>query len=325
MRPFDLLQPTSVEGAVGLLAQHGDEARLIGGGAMLMILLRERLIDPRYLISVLNIAGLDDISADDEGMSIGATATLGAMERSTQVREQYPVLAEALHLVGNVRVRNVATIGGHLAQADIHLDLPPVLVALGASVIARGPVGERRIPLDELVVGYYETALAPDEMLVSVRIPAPPAGLRGVYLKYCSLTPNDWPTVGVAAFIEREDGQREDGQREGGDHDGQADDRQADDRQANGGEPADGRAGNVRIVVGSVSERPLRLPEAEALLRGSRLTRGALAEVARRYAAAAEPLADVRGSVEYKRTITEVYVRRAVEAAAARAGLSIGE
>ncbi len=308
-----------------MIAQHGDEARLIGGGAMLMILLRERLIDPRYLISVLNIAGLDDISADADGMSVGATATLGAMERSARMRERYPVLAEALRLVGNVRVRNVATIGGHLAQADIHLDLPPVLVALEASVVARGPGGERRIPLNELVVGYYETALAPDEMLVSVRIPAPPARLRGVYLKYCSLTPNDWPTVGVAAFIEREDGQDGDGQ--GGDgqrEDRQADDGQADDRQASGGEPADGRAGNVRIVVGSVSERPLRLPEAEALLRGDRLTRGALTEVARRYAAAAEPLADVRGSVEYKRTITEVYVRRAVEAAAARAGLSIG-
>jgi len=320
-----LLQPTSAEEAVGLIAQHGDEARLIGGGAMLMILLRERLIDPRYLISVLNIAGLDDISADADGMSVGATATLGAMERSARMRERYPVLAEALRLVGNVRVRNVATIGGHLAQADIHLDLPPVLVALEASVVARGPGGERRIPLNELVVGYYETALAPDEMLVSVRIPAPPARLRGVYLKYCSLTPNDWPTVGVAAFIEREDGQDGDGQ--GGDgqrEDRQADDGQADDRQASGGEPADGRAGNVRIVVGSVSERPLRLPEAEALLRGDRLTRGALTEVARRYAAAAEPLADVRGSVEYKRTITEVYVRRAVEAAAARAGLSIG-
>jgi carbon-monoxide dehydrogenase medium subunit len=291
VRPFDLLQPTDIDAAVALLAQHGDEARLIGGGAMLMILLRERLIDPRYLIDVLGIAGLDEISVDRDGMSVGATATLSALERSDEVREHYPVLAEALRLVGNVRVRNVATLGGHLAQADIHLDLPPVLVALGASVSVRGPHGERSLPLEALVVGYYETSLSPDEMIVSTQLPRPPVGLRGAYLKYCSLTPNDWPTVGVAAFFAE----------------------------------GDGRPADARVVVGSVSERPLRLAEAEALLLGDHLGRRAVAEVARRYAAAAEPMADVRGSVEYKRTVTEVYVRRAIEAAAARAGLVVGD
>ena len=291
MRPFDLLQPTTVDEAVSLLHQHGDEARLLGGGAMMAILLRERLITPGVLISLLSIPGLDEVRGNGAGPHIGATATLSRIEKSAAVREAHPVLAEAIRLVGNVRVRNVATIGGHLAQADVHLDLPPVLLALNASVTVRGPGGERRIRFADLLVGYYETSLAPDEMIVSVDLPAQPAGLSGAYLKYCSLSPNDWPTVGVAAFFQAEDG----------------------------------RAADVRIVVGSVSERPLRLPEAEAMLRGERLTATSVAEVAGRYAAAADPLPDVRGTVEYKRKVTEVYVRRAVAAAAGRAGLTIEE
>jgi carbon-monoxide dehydrogenase medium subunit len=291
VRTFDLLQPTNIDEAVSLLAQHGDEARLIGGGAMLMILLRERLIDPRYLIDVLSIGGLDYISTDGDGISVGASTTLAALERSPALQEAYPVVVEAIRVVGNVRVRNVATIGGHLAQADIHLDLPPVLVALDAAVIAHGPQGERLIPVHDLVTGYYETALTPDEMIISLKLPQTPTGLRGAYLKYCSLTPNDWPTVGVAAFLDRDDA----------------------------------RVREARIVVGSVTDRPLRLQEAEGLLLGERLNRRAVAEVARRYAAAAEPMSDVRGSVEYKREVTEVYVRRAVEAAATRAGLTFAD
>src|SRR5437016_5631843 len=149
---------------------------------MLAILLRERLIAPRALVSVLSIAGLDSVEANGDGLRIGATATLTNIEKSAPVRERYPVLAEALRVVGNVRVRNVATIGGHLAQADVHLDLPPVLLALNASITARGPDGERRIPIEDLFVGYYETSLAADEMIVGVELPAPPAGLTGAYL-----------------------------------------------------------------------------------------------------------------------------------------------
>jgi carbon-monoxide dehydrogenase medium subunit len=249
------------------------------------------LIAPRVLVSVLSIPGLDEIVPTVDGLRIGATATLSAIEKAPYVRTHYPVLAEAIRVVGNVRVRNVATIGGHLAQADPHLDLPPVLLALGAVVVARGPSGERRIPFDDLFLGYYETSLASDEMILAVELPTQPPGLQGVYLKYCSLSPNDWPTVGVAAFLRTQEG----------------------------------RASDVRIVAGSVSERPLRLPEAEALLRERRPNRGAIAEVAGRYAAAADPLPDVRGSVDYKRKVTEVYVRRAFEAAAHRVGLSIAD
>ena len=179
MRTFDLLQPATLEEAVQLSAHHGDEARFVAGGAMLMILLRQRVLEPRYLISLTGVPELAGVSRDAEGLHFGAATTIRTIERSPPFREAYPVLAEAAHLVGNVRVRNVATIGGHLAQADAHLDLPPVLLALGASVDARGPAGTRRIPLDSFLVGYYETALQPAEMVVAVNLPTPPSDLRG--------------------------------------------------------------------------------------------------------------------------------------------------
>lgn len=287
MRPFDLIEPSTVDEAVALLGRYGDEARLIAGGAMLLILLRQRLVAPRYLISVADIPGLADIAPTGSGLRFGAAATLRAIERSPAVAERFPILRDTMRLVANVRVRNVATIGGHLAHADPHLDLPPVLVALDAAARVQGPTGVRDIRLAELFNGYYETALEPDEMIVSVAVPDLDPAWRGVYLKYCSLTPTDWPTVGVAAMLRAEDG----------------------------------RVADARVVAGSVAERPLRVPEAEALLCGERLTATGLGEVARRYAAAAEPLSDVRGSAEYKRKVTEVYVRRAVGQAAERAGL----
>ncbi len=288
MQPFDLHQPATVEEAVGLLNRY-DNAMLLGGGAVLTFLLRERLATADHLISTTAIAGLAEISDETDRITIGAAATLREIERSVLVREDLPVLAEAAHLVGNVRVRNVATLGGHLAQADIHLDLPPVLIALDAEVLLRGPNDSRIVPLADFLLGYYETCLEPGEMIVGVRVPTPPAELHGIYLKYCALSQNDWPTVGVAAFLS----------------------------------VARGRAQQVRVVAGCVSDRPLRVNEAEALLEGEPLRASTIGEVARRYAAAADPVADATGSAEYKREVTAVYVRRALAAAAERAGLSI--
>jgi carbon-monoxide dehydrogenase medium subunit len=289
MRRFDLIQPTTVDEATALLTEHGDAARLVGGGAMLTILLRQRLIAPAYLISTLDIAGLSDLHANAQGLIIGGATTLRTIERSPEVQTRYPVLVDALRKVGNVRVRNVATLGGHLAQADIHMDLPPVLIGYGATVMARGRRGERRIPLEDLFVAYYETSLAPDELIVAVEVAPPDPGLRGVYVKFCSLSPNDWPTVGVAAFLRTE-----------GD-----------------------RIAEARVVVGSVSERPLRLPEVEARLADGPLTSASIAEVSQAYMDASDPDADVRGSVAYKRRVTNVVVQRAIRAAAEQAEMRI--
>jgi carbon-monoxide dehydrogenase medium subunit len=155
--------------------------------------------------------------------------------------------------------------------------------------MARGRRGERRIPLEDLFVAYYETSLAPDELIVAVEVAPPDPGLRGVYVKFCSLSPNDWPTVGVAAFLRTE-----------GD-----------------------RIAEARVVVGSVSERPLRLPEVEARLADGPLTSASIAEVSQAYMDASDPDADVRGSVAYKRRVTNVVVQRAIRAAAEQAEMRI--
>ena len=288
MRQFDLLQPRSVDEALGLLHKHGDDAQIIAGGAMLLILMQQDLVSPGVLVSVSDIEELGGVNEHDGGVRIGSTATLREIERSPLVADRYPILHEALVQVANVRVRNVATLGGHLAHSDPHLDLPPVLVALGASMQLRGLNGARELFLSDFFTGHYENALRPGEMIVSITIPKAEPGWHGTYLKYCSLTPTDWPTVGVAAMV-RADG----------------------DRMA-----------EVRVIAGSVAERPLRLAEAEAHLVGQRPSPELLSEVGARYAAAADPLADVRGSEEYKRRMTSVFVKRAVVEAARRAGLS---
>jgi carbon-monoxide dehydrogenase medium subunit len=288
MRPFDLLEPRTTDEAIALLNQHGDDAQIVAGGAMLLILMQQGLVSPGVLISLSAIDELGGLTDSDDGLRIGATATLRQIEQSPLVAERYPILREALLQVANIRVRNVATLGGHLAHSDPHLDLPPVLVALGASVQLRGANGARDMPLAEFFTGHYENALQPGEMIVSIRLPRSDQDWHGTYLKYCSLTPTDWPTVGVAAMV-RVDG---------------------------------GRIGEARVVAGSVAERPLRLPEAEAMLAGEPPSGEILDEVGARYAAAAEPLADVRGSEDYKRKMTGVFVKRAIREAARRAGLS---
>ncbi len=291
MRSFDLYEPTSQQEALGLLAEWGDASRLLGGGAMLAILLRERLIAPRCLISTLKIPEIGGSPSGTSALRIGGATTLRQIEQSKVVTGSWPVLAEAAHVIGNVRVRTVGTIGGHLVQADPHLDLPPVLAALDAQVVVASERGVRTLPVNNLFVGYYETSIEADEMVVRVEIPAMPAGLHGSYLKFSSVSRSDWPTVGVAAFF-----------------------------------AADGRGiRDVRIVAGSVAEQPLRVTQGEALLEGESLKASAIAETARLYAKAADPLSDARGSAEYKREITAVFVGRAVRATAARAGVSIKE
>jgi len=289
MQPFDLLQPRTADEAIALLQEHGDDAQIVAGGAMLLILMQQGLLSPGVLVSLSSIDALAGCEDNAGGLRIGATATLRQIEQSSLVAERFPILREALLQVANVRVRNVATLGGHLAHSDPHLDLPPVLVALGASVQLRGPAGSRELPLEDLFTGHYENALESGEMIVSIVVPAPQSGWHGTYLKYCSLTPTDWPTVGVAAIV-----------------------------RANGD-----RIAEARVVAGSVAERPLRLAEAERLLTGQRPTPELLGEVGAAYAAAADPLADVRGSEEYKRKMTGVFVKRAISEAARRAAVPV--
>jgi len=195
MSPFELAAPSSIAEALALLEEEG--ARPLSGGTALMLMMKAGVLRPPRLVSLRNL-DLETIEARSS-LRIGAMTTLSALERSPEVRKGWPVIARTLRTLSNVRVRNVATVGGALAHADPHMDLPPLLSALGARVTLVGKGGERTIPVEELYAGYLETTLR-NELVTHVEVPS--LGKRGAaYLKCTTRSADDWPAVGVAVVL----------------------------------------------------------------------------------------------------------------------------
>jgi carbon-monoxide dehydrogenase medium subunit len=190
------LAPSSLDEALALRARHRDDATIVAGGSFVGILINQGFLKPTTLLSLQRVPGLDRIEVDGE-LRLGAMVTHRAVERSPVVREHWPALAHAFAVVASQRVRNQATVGGVLADADYASDPPAMLTALGARVVARSVGGEREIAMEDLVLGHYTTALEPDELIVEVRVPA--GDHRAVYRKFRSRTHEDRPCVGVAA------------------------------------------------------------------------------------------------------------------------------
>ena len=271
------LAPTSLQEALALRAQLGDEATVVAGGTFIGILMNQKIMQPQALLSLRNVSELAFIEASqDEGslLRIGAMTTHRAVERSPLIRQEWPVLASTFSLVASPRVRNQATVGGVLADADYASDPPTLLQALNARVVVRSQKSEREIPVEELIIGYYETSLRPDELLVEVRVPRNRE--RVVYRKFRSRSSEDRPCVAVAAA-------------------------QVD--------------GKLRVVVGAVAEKPQYFPEICALAEGETggYTRELVTEIGQRYAESIEPISDSRGSAAYRRRVIAVEVRRALE------------
>jgi carbon-monoxide dehydrogenase medium subunit len=221
-------------------------------------------------------------------LRLGALTTLRAVAEAPLVRERVPLLAGACALVGNVRVRNAATVGGNLCEADYASDPPAVLVALDARVRVHGGGGEREVPVADLIADFYENTLGPDEIVTDVLVPIPPAGTHGVYLKYVTRSSEDRPCVGAAALVRQD---------------------------------ADGRLADVRVAVGAVAGQPLRLPTVEAQARGQVPSETLFRELGEQYADAVEPVSDARGSATYRKRMVAVFVRRALhDALAGRVG-----
>ncbi len=278
MRRFDLLEPRSIDEAVDLLEQHPD-ARLIAGGTALLVIIKQRLYVPTVLVNLKKVQGASDITFDPElGLRIGALASIHDIETAEVVRRHYPLLAEACHVVANIRIRNLATVGGNLAHADYQSDPPAALTALGASVELVGPKGTREMPLSELLLDMYETALNPGEILAAVRVPPPRPGQRHSYIKFTTRSSEDRPCAAVAALVSMRDGTCED----------------------------------VRLVVGAVSGTPVRVAAAERLAQGQRLGSDVLDAMAAEAANAVDPIDDLRGPAAYKRRVTGVLARRAL-------------
>ena len=277
------VQPESLEQAVESLEAYGEDAKIVAGGTALTIMLRQRLIRPTALVSIARLGGLDIIERLDGHLRIGALVTHRAVEQSQLVQSMLPVVAETFGMVANVRVRNAATVGGVLAEADYASDPPAVFVALDADIEVFGPSGARTIPARDFFTGFYETALQPNEVVTGVRLRVPADGTRGVYEKFVTRSSEDRPCVGVAAVVRMS---------------------------------GDGRAcEDLRVAVGAAAETPRRFPEIEALARGTRLEDEVARTIADGYAERIDTLADMRGSAWYRTEMIRVWVRRAIERA----------
>src|SRR5438270_350521 len=200
MTPFELAEPRTLREAIASLDAKDPSVRPISGGTALMLMMKAGVLRPSRLVS-LGKLGLARIETGPHGeLRVGAMTPLGALERSALVQRGWPVIARTLRTLSNVRVRNVATVGGHLAHADPHMDLPPVLIALGARIGVVGPSGARVMPVEELFTGYYETSLARTELIAELIVPV--AKRSAAYLKCTTRSADDWPALGVAVVLD---------------------------------------------------------------------------------------------------------------------------
>jgi carbon-monoxide dehydrogenase medium subunit len=275
----EIARPHTIAEAVELLARHGETARVVAGSTAVSILLRQRLIDPAVLVALRDVPGLDGIDVRDGRVEMGALVTHRSVERDRAVRAALPVLAEVFGRVANPRIRNAATVGGVVAEADYASDPPAVLRGLDAVVVARGPDGEREIPCRDFFRAFYETALGPAEIVTSVRVPLPASGTVAVYEKFVSRSSEDRPCVGVFAAC-----------RPG----------------------SSGAFEDVRVAVGAAAETPQRFEDLEAQASGTDIGDDVVRVLADGYAERIETLDDVRGSAWYRTEMVRVWVRRAL-------------
>lgn len=283
--PFDLVEPPSLGEALKLLDPDDPAVRPLAGGTALILLMKSGFFRPKRLVSLRaageRLAGVR--LAADGTLHVGAMVRFGALERSAEIRRAFPVIAQTLQTLSNVRVRNVATLGGHLAHADPHSDLPPVLIALDARLTLAGPRGERTVQVDGFATGLYETGCKGDELIVEAVVP-PLGRKRAAYAKCTTRAADDWPALGVAVAWDEDDG----------------------------------RVGAPRIVLGAATERPTRLGAAEAVVAGRTLDDALVKRAGEAAAAEADVVGDARGSVAYKKQLVKVYVARALREAQAR-------
>jgi aerobic carbon-monoxide dehydrogenase medium subunit len=280
--PFEMAEPTSLKEAVALLDPHEPTIRPVAGGTALMLMMKAGVFQPTRLVCLHKIEPEHArIAAMDGGaLRIGAMATLSQVEHDPDVAKHQPVLARAMRTLSNVRVRNVARVGGALAHGDPHMDLPPVLSALRARIAISGPKQSREMPVEELYSGYYETVLEKNELITAVNVPALGAR-KAAYMKVTSRTADDWPSLGVAVSFALKDGAVDD--------------------------PV--------VVVSAATEKVTRMRTAEQTLQGARADEVAFRRAGDAAAEEVETLSDTHGSAPYKRELLRVYLRRTLHEA----------
>lgn len=283
---FEYLSPRTVEEACGLLAQHGDKAKVLAGGTDLLNVMKERVIKPEYVIGLRGIRNLDYIEADGTGVRIGALATITAIGESPVIREKFPCLAEVPAKMATVQIRNMGTLGGNLCNAAPSADTAPILICLGAGVKIVGSSGERVVLLEDFFTGPGETVLENGEILAEIQVPGQPANTGGAYFKMSRIAV-DLAIVGVAAVVTL-DGE-------------------------------DGVCADVKIALGAVAPTPIRAKKAEGLIKGKKMDEVLIEEAGRIASEEASPITDVRSTAFYRTEMVRVLTGRALRQAVEQA------
>jgi len=285
VRRFELALPDTLAACQQALAD-GIDVKLVAGGTDLLPQMKNGMIKVRRVVDLSAVPELKQIERRADGtLGIGAAATARALELAPAVRDTFQSLAESAAVVGSYQIRNLATLGGNLANAAPSADMAPPLLALDAEIVIAGPRGQRRIPIGDFFLGVRRTQLEPDELLVEIVIPAPPAGSGGTYVRHTPRRELDIAVVGVASQLTIHDG----------------------------------RCVNARIALAAVAPVPLRASAAEERLQGESISPALIEEAAQLAVQAASPISDQRGSAEFRRHLVRVLTRRTLTTALERA------
>lgn len=282
---FEYFAPKTLKEAFALLDKYQDDCKVICGGQSLLVLMRQGLVTPPYLISIKGIAELSYIKDDKDGLKIGATTTHRAIEKSPVIKKKYPVLAKMETRLASIQTRNWGTIGGNVCHGDPAGDPLPVLIALGATLTMTGSKGKRSMPAENFCLDYFETALEPGELLTEIALPVVTPNTGTAYTKF-NVIESDLATVGVAVSVTL----------------GAGDSCQ-----------------DIRIALGASAPTPIRPKKAEAILKGKKITDALLAQAGETAATEADPISDIYASEEYRRELIKVLVPRLTREAMANA------
>jgi carbon-monoxide dehydrogenase medium subunit len=287
MIKFDYLEPTSIKEAISFLDKYGDQAKIKASGISLLLLLKDGFYQPKYLVNLLRIKALDYIKKDSQGnLLIGALTHHCDIESSSLIQKEFSVLAEMEFDLGSVQLRNRGTIGGCVCHGDPLTDPPSVLVALDAIANVEGPKGLRKIPFSEFFVDYYETSLAPGEILTEIVVPKIPKYTGCAYIKHTMRKAMDKPFVGVSTYLELD---------------------------------SSSVCKKAKVVIGSISPRPLEATAIEEALKGKKITDSLIDQVTKGYELGDIDFTfDIRCPVDYKRWTTPVIIKRALKLALSR-------
>jgi carbon-monoxide dehydrogenase medium subunit len=284
---FEYIAPKTLQEALQLLDQHRDRYKIIAGGQSLLIMMRQGLIKPEVLIDIKGLSELNYIKVDDQkGLKMGALTTHRTIEKSPVIKKSFGVIAEMEKRLASIQTRNWGSIGGNLCHGDPSGDPAPVLIALNASLTLTSTKGERKMPVEDFFLDYFETALEHGELLTEIQVPPLSPNTGTAYTKF-NVIESDMAVVGVAVSI--------------------------------GLDPTNGHCKDVRIVLANSAPRPLRAKKAEASLRGKKPTDAVLKEAGEIASSETDPISDIHASAEYRQELVKALVKRVAKEALSRA------